>query len=73
MKVFTQDIPVLIDGEWCKPLIGAEVPKKFEKWFETNCMHFVKEVKGGKPKTDDDGARKSPADKMADMAEAKKK
>jgi hypothetical protein len=72
MKVFTQDMHLVIDGEHFDTVIGVPVPKRFEKWFEENCMHFVKEVKGKKPVADD-GARKSPADKMASMPEASKK
>lgn len=72
MKVFTQDMHLVIDGEHYDTIIGATVPKRFEEWFKKNCMHFVREAKGGKPAADD-GAMKSPADKMAKMTEAKKK
>ena len=76
MKVFTQDNTVNIDGDIYKCIIGAEVPKNLEKWFEKNCSHYVKVVEGPKPKRKEKtetGAKQSRFEKAAKLDEATKK
>ena len=77
MKFLQDMFVVLPDGTKFQTVIGQECPKEHEKFFLDNMAHWLEggtaKRKAQAEKATDDGARKSPDDKMANITEAKKK
>lgn len=67
---FRQDMWIEIDGEKFHVELGAICPKKYEAFFLGGMKHWIEAVEG---KGEEPKPLKSPDDKMANMASAKRK